>query len=145
MAEEGMAPDWLVNYNWVVDYDTTIVTQEEVDRVEGEFAKFFMTKTKTELFEESYKRGVILAPVNTAQDICESEHLKARNYWTEVEHDELDATLKYCGLLNNSMSMSPGKISRRAPLIGEHNIDIYEGEMGFSRGEICILVNAGII
>ncbi|MEJ2738614.1 MAG: CoA transferase [Dehalococcoidia bacterium] len=145
MAEEDMAPDWLVNYNWVVDYDTTIVTQDEVDRVEGEFAKFFMTKTKAELFDESYKRGVILAPVNTAKDICESEHLKARNYWTEVKHDELNATLTYCGLLNNSMSKTPGKISRRAPLIGEHNLDIYEGEMGYSREEVCILMNAGII
>lgn len=145
MAEEGMAPEWLINYNWVVDYDTTIVTQEEVSRVEGEFAKFFMTKTKAELFEQSFKRGVILAPANTAKDICESDHLKARNYWIEVYHDELNAALTYCGLLNNSMSKTPGKISRRAPLIGEHNIDIYEGEMGVSREETCILMNSGVI
>jgi len=145
MAEEGMAPDWLVNYNWVEDYDTSRVTQEEVDRVEQQFAKFFMTKTKAELFEQAFKRGIILAPVYTVEDICGSEHLRARNFWVKVKHDELKSTLLYCGLLNNGFSKTPGRIRRRAPLIGEHNLDIYEGELGFSREEICILKNAGVI
>lgn len=145
MAEEGMAPDWLVNYDWVVDYDTSCTTQEEVDRVELEFAKFIMTKTKAELFEQAFKRGIILAPVNTAKDICESEQLRARNFWINVEHNELDDTIPYCGLLNNGLSKTPGRIRQRAPLIGEHNMDIYEGELGFSREELCILKSAGVI
>lgn len=145
MAEEGMAPDWLVNYNWVVDYDTSTTTKEETDRVEQEFAQFFKSKTKAELFEQAYKRGVILVPVHTAEDICEAEHLKARHFWTEVEHDELNSQLLYCGLLNNGFSETPGRISRRPPLIGEHNLEIYEGELGFSRQELIILEQSGVI
>ena len=145
MAEEGMASDWLINYNWETDYDTSRLTQEESDRIDREFAAFFMTKTKAELFEQTFKRGIVLAPVYTAEDIYHSEHLKARNYWVEVEHDELDDKLVYCGSLNNTFSETPGRITRRAPLIGEHNLEIYEGELGFSREELIILTNAGVI
>jgi benzylsuccinate CoA-transferase BbsE subunit len=145
MAEEGMASDWLVNYDWVKDYDTSRLTQEEVDRIELEFRDFFSTKTKTELFEQALKRGIVLAPVYTAEDICKLEHLKACDYWVEVEHDELNNKLTYCGLFNNGFSETPGKIRRRAPLIGEHNLDIYEQELGFSREELSILKNSGVI
>lgn len=145
MVEEGMASDWLINYNWETDYDTSRLTQEESDRIDREFAVFFMTKTRAELFEQTFKRGIVLAPVYTAEDIYHSEHLKARNYWVEVEHDELDDKLVYCGSLNNTLSETPGRITRRAPLIGEHNLEIYEGELGFSREELIILTNAGVI
>lgn len=145
MLEEKMAPDWLVNYDWETDFDTSRVSQKEVDRVEREFYKFFMTKTKAELFEQSLKRKIILVPVNTIEDICQLEHLKFRNFWVDVEHDELNTKLPYCGFLHNSFSQSPTKIRRRAPLIGEHNLDIFEGELGFSRKELSVLKQSGVI
>jgi benzylsuccinate CoA-transferase BbsE subunit len=145
MLEENMAPDWMVNYDWENDFDTSRVSQEEVDRVEREFHKFLMTKTKAELFEQSLKRKIILVPVNTIEDLCQLEHLKVRNFWVDVEHDELNAKLPYCGFLHNNFSQSPGKIRRRAPLIGEHNLEIFEGELGFSREELSVLKQSGAI
>jgi benzylsuccinate CoA-transferase BbsE subunit len=145
MAEEGMASDWLVNYDWEKDYDTSRLTQEESDRIDQEFREFFMTKTKAELFEQALKRDIVLAPVYTAEDICELKHLKARDYWVEVEHDELNDKLIYCGFLKNTFSETPGRIKQRAPLIGEHNLEIYERELNFSREELGILKNSGVI
>jgi crotonobetainyl-CoA:carnitine CoA-transferase CaiB-like acyl-CoA transferase len=43
------------------------------------------------------------------------------------------------------MSKTSCGISRRAPLIGEHNQEIYEGELGFSKEEMLSLKQAGII
>lgn len=144
MAEEGMAPDWLINYDWLNNYDMSRITREEVDRVEQAFSKFFITKTKAELLEQAIKRNIQIVPVSTAEDTCNSEQWKARNLWVDVEHDELGCNLTYCGLFRR-FSETPGVIRRRAPLIGEHNLDVYEGELGYSREELGILKSSGVI
>jgi crotonobetainyl-CoA:carnitine CoA-transferase CaiB-like acyl-CoA transferase len=43
------------------------------------------------------------------------------------------------------MAETPWRISRRAPLIGEHNKEIYQEELGFSREEMLLLKEARII
>jgi benzylsuccinate CoA-transferase BbsE subunit len=144
MEEEGMAPDWLVNYDWLNNYDMSRITQEEIDRIDQALIEFFVTKTKAELLEQAIKRDMQIAPVCTPEDICNSEQWKARNLWVDVEHDELGCTLKYCGLFR-SFSETPGEVRRRAPLIGEHNLDVYEGELGYSREELGILRSSGVI
>ena len=144
MAEEEAAPDWLVNYDWLKNYDMSHITQEEIDRIDQEFIRFFMTKTKSVLLEQAIKRDIQIVPVSTPADISNSDQWKARNLWVEVEHDELDDTLTYCGLFR-SFSKTPGIIRRRAPLIGEHNLDIYEEELGYSREELGIMESSGVI
>jgi crotonobetainyl-CoA:carnitine CoA-transferase CaiB-like acyl-CoA transferase len=37
------------------------------------------------------------------------------------------------------------KIARRAPLIGEHNEEIYVKELGFSKDELVLLKEANVI
>jgi benzylsuccinate CoA-transferase BbsE subunit len=144
MAEEGVAPEWLINYDWLGNYDLSRITQQEIDRIDQEFIKFFMTKNKAELLEQAIKRDIQIVPVSTAEDIVNEEQWKVRNLWVDVEHDELDATITYPGLFR-SFNATPGIIKRRAPLIGEHNLDVYEKELGFNREELGVLKNAGII
>jgi benzylsuccinate CoA-transferase BbsE subunit len=144
MEEEGMAPDWLINYDWLNNYDMSRVTQEEIDRIDQTLIEFFMTKTKAELIEQAIKRDMQIAPVITPEDVCNSEQWQARNLWVDVEHDELGCTLKYCGLFKR-FSETPGEVRRRAPLIGEHNLDMYEGELGYTREELGILKSSGVI
>jgi crotonobetainyl-CoA:carnitine CoA-transferase CaiB-like acyl-CoA transferase len=43
------------------------------------------------------------------------------------------------------MTETPWKISRRAPLIGERNNEIYESELGLSGDEIRRLADDGVI
>ncbi len=144
MAEEGMAPDWLVNYDWVNDYDMSKITREEVDRVEQVFADFFMTKTKAELLDQAIKRNIQIVPVSTPEDVYNAEQWRVRDFWVDVDHDELNETLTYCGLFR-MFSETPGEIWRRAPLIGEHNLEIYQDEMGYSSEELDILKSSGAI
>jgi crotonobetainyl-CoA:carnitine CoA-transferase CaiB-like acyl-CoA transferase len=40
---------------------------------------------------------------------------------------------------------SPWRISRRAPLIGEHNAEIFCDELGLSRGELSVLAENSAI
>ena len=121
MDEEGMAADWFVEVNWVLDYDATTMGQDIADRVGLEVEKFTVTKTKAELYEEgAIKRRILLAPLSTTKDISEDSQLQFRDYWVNVWHSELGEALTYCGPFMK-LSGTPIEYRRRTPLMGEHN------------------------
>ena len=143
MDSEGMAPDYLKEINWdEMDYGS--IGQDIRDRFEKPVAEFFKTKTKAEIFQGSIKRGISLFPANTAKEIFEDSQLRSRDYWTEVQHPELDTHITYPGAFFKS-SETGWKIERRAPLIGEHNLEIYIDELGFSKEELILLKQQNII
>jgi len=144
MDEEGMAPEWLKNMNWVVDYDASKLTQDVATQVEQPFMEFFKTKPKSELYEEGLKRGIIVVPVSTVEDLAQDGQLAARDFWVTVEHPELGESLTYCGPFIKSSEASP-RVRHRAPLIGEHNEEIYRGELGLGSEELVILKQSGVI
>ncbi|MFC1988992.1 CaiB/BaiF CoA transferase family protein [Chloroflexota bacterium] len=127
MDSEGMAGDFLNGFDWDT-LDFTAANQEVVDRIEEPTRKFFMSHTKSELLEEAVKRDVSLYPVSTTKDIFESIQLAAREFWVDVEHPELDTSITYPGPFAKSSGVPP-RISRRAPLIGEHNLEIYDRDL----------------
>ena len=45
-----------------------------------------MERTKKEIVEACQKAHVLSAPVNTAEDLLEEEHLEERGFWAEVDH-----------------------------------------------------------
>jgi crotonobetainyl-CoA:carnitine CoA-transferase CaiB-like acyl-CoA transferase len=143
IVEEGMADDWFKNFDWAgfSHYNTT---QAIMDRMEEQTINFFMTKTKAELMAGAIERRIMLYPLSTTADLLESPQLAARHFWQDVEHPELGASIKYPGTWAVNSETTP-RISRRAPLIGEHNREIYEDELGISRGELQKLAQAGVI
>jgi crotonobetainyl-CoA:carnitine CoA-transferase CaiB-like acyl-CoA transferase len=139
---DGMAQE-LKDYPWQT-IDAATISQEELDRIIEPIRTFLETKTKAELFDEALERGILLAPITTMKDVVESPQLAAREFWQEVEHPELGETITYPGY-PIKISESFDRIQRRAPLIGEHNQDIYEGELGYSRGQMVLLKTHGVI
>jgi len=144
MKEDGMAPDWLVDYDWEHNFDTVHLTQEEVDRVEAPFIEWLKTKTKDELWSQAIGRGLLIAPLTDMKDLAEDEHLKERNYWAELEHPELNDVLTYPVNLA-TMSETPGRLLRRAPLIGEHNEEVYLKDLGIPKEKFIMLKEIGVI
>lgn len=134
MAEEDLAPDWLKQKNWDA-FNVATSTQEEIDALEGPFAAFLQRRTKAEFADESVKRGILGYPVNNARDIREDPQLIARDFWQTVEHPELGRALSYPGLFSKFSQLKPA-VPRRAPLIGEHNLNVYVSELGLSPGEL---------
>jgi len=143
MEEEGIAPDHLKEFDWTA-FDMAKQTQEMQDQIEQPIARFFMEHTKAELYDGALKRGIMLCPVSTARDIIENAQLRARNFWVKVEHPELETTITYPGAFIK-MTETPCAVKYRAPHVGEHNLEIYEGELGLSRRDIVILKQAGVI
>jgi len=143
MESEGITNDFLKEFDWNrPDFDS--ISQEEMDRIDEPTARFFMAHTKAELLEGAVKHRVMLYPVTTTADMLEDVQLAARGFWQEVEHPELGAIITYPGAFACTSEIPP-RISCRAPLIGEHNEEIYEKELGISREKLVILKQTGVI
>ncbi|MBI4296388.1 MAG: hypothetical protein HY667_04650, partial [Chloroflexi bacterium] len=64
-------------------------------------------------------------------------------FWKQIAHPELNASLTYPGLFVRS-SIMECSIRHRAPLIGEHNYEVY-AEIGLSKEQVLSLNQAGVI
>jgi benzylsuccinate CoA-transferase BbsE subunit len=143
LQEEGLATELLEGVDWA-DFDMSKQTQEMQDQMEAPIAELFSRHTKAELYNEALKRRIMLCPVSTARDIFENAQLQARNFWVEVEHTEIPARISYPGPFAK-LSETPLAIARKAPLPGEHNLEIYEKELALCQRDLRFLRQSGII
>jgi benzylsuccinate CoA-transferase BbsE subunit len=143
MRSENMADQKLVQLDWA-KFEWDSASSEDIKHLTESYRKFFKSKTRAEILEEARKRRIMIQPVCTIKDVREHPQIEAREGWQKVEHSELGMNITYPGGFGK-MSHTACKIWRRAPLIGEHNLEIYHAEMGFSEEELTSLRQAGII
>ncbi|MBN1615603.1 MAG: CoA transferase, partial [Deltaproteobacteria bacterium] len=102
-------------------------------------------KTKKQIFEETASRRIMICPAQNAKDLLESPQLEALKFFVDVEHPELGMTVKYPGAYCYEIAGAPWRISRRPPLIGEHNDEIYVKELGLTKAQLALLKGQGAI
>jgi len=141
--QEGMALE-LKDYDWE-NVDGSTITQEEINETHAIIDKFFLTKTKAELLEAAVEKEILLIPINTVLDLAESPQFDKRNFWNEVDHPELDDRIMYPGWPVKWPELPAYRPQCRAPLKGEHNLDIYEKELGLSKDQLVMLKTQGVI
>ncbi len=100
-------------------------------------------RTKDELFEIFRRANIASAPVNSPEDILNNPHLKAREYFTEIDHPET-GKVTYPGTPIHMME-TPSKARYPAPLLGQHNKEIYCDRLGYTREDLVKLRESGII
>ncbi len=117
-AEAGMEFD-AIWYSWLADH------------------------TKQELFDIFLKAKIASAPVNSPGDVLRNPHLKARGYFAEVDHPET-GRVTYPGA---PFKMTEGgwQVRRPAPLLGQHNEEIYCEVLGYTREDLVKLRESGVI
>ncbi|HLI80894.1 MAG TPA: CoA transferase [Candidatus Binataceae bacterium] len=123
---------------------TGVEPMSEYARVRGILESFTAAHTKDELMRLALEKGFLFAPVTTIEEVAESPQLRARDYFQDLEHPELGRSFRYPGPFVK-FSESPIRYRRRPPLIGEHNREIYCGEMGMSDRELSQLQAGGVI
>ncbi|UCG66833.1 MAG: CoA transferase [Deltaproteobacteria bacterium] len=142
MDEKGVATDWLRAQEWE-KFDPAPATQDDFNQIMEPVSRFLRGLTKREYLDEAVKRRIMGYPVSTAKDIMENPQLAAREVWQEIEHPELNDAITYPGPWVKLSKSSLG-IRRRAPLIGEHNEEIYK-ELGLPRQDLLALKQAHVI
>ncbi|MFC1942410.1 CaiB/BaiF CoA transferase family protein [Chloroflexota bacterium] len=143
MEAEQMCPGWLKGFDWS-QLDVGVVAQEFFDNLSGALVPFLLNKTKAELSDWAVKNELFLAPVNDAGDLLENPQLRSRNFWVQLPHPELDDVITYPGPFAR-LSEAPIVYRRRAPLIGEHNQEIYGGELRIPPEKLSMLKQGGVI
>ena len=103
-----------------------------------------MTKTEAECLERAVRDAILMMPINDVSDVVESPQFAFRGFFREIEHSELGGTVTYPGFPVIMSEMQPG-IQRRAPLLGEHNDEVYRQELGIPGGRLAALKREGVI
>ncbi len=124
--------------------DPAVVAGSTSHIIDGVLADFIASLPAEEVYHAGQARGFTWGAVRAPEDLLDDPHLHDRNFWKMVEHPELGRSFIYPGeaaLYNGS----PWEISRRAPLVGEHNVSIYRDEFGLADGALTILRESGVI
>ena len=72
--------------------------------------------------------GVSAYPVQNCMDIHQDENLEAFDFWHWLEHKEMGPS-PYEGL-QHRMSRTPGELRGAAPILGQHNEEVFRGMLG---------------
>lgn len=103
---------------------------------------WLLEHTKKECTEAGQAVGELCGPVNNTEDLFKDPHWRARGYWEEVNHP-VAGRLTYPGAPAKMLG-SPWQIRRPAPLLGQHNEEVY-GALGYSRDDLVELRDSGVI
>ena len=113
---------------------------ESLEPLIEEWAKNY---TKTEIFEAAKAKGVPIAPLNSIAELFENRQLAERAFFVNVEHPEA-GKLTYPGIPYKSPGV-PWSIRKPAPLLGQHNEDIYHNQLGYTEKDLLEMQEAEII
>lgn len=116
---------------------------QRADEINGWITEWLMVHTKDEIFRKGQALSCPISPVHSAEDLVVSEQLAARDFFEENEHPVMGRvkfpTTPY------RFSESPWRLERSAPLLGQHNEEIYCSRLGFSKEELLKLKGRGVI
>jgi CoA:oxalate CoA-transferase len=99
--------------------------------------------TMAEIDRLGIQYDVPLAPVRTVKELVADEQLAYRNFFVEIDHPAA-GRFKYPGA-PYQLSTAPWGIRRPAPLLGQHNDEVYQQILGYRRQDLVGLKQAGII
>jgi crotonobetainyl-CoA:carnitine CoA-transferase CaiB-like acyl-CoA transferase len=125
------------------EFEKMSYRRQHPDIVVGAIAEFCSCHTKEELYEEGQKRRIAVTPINTAGEFINSEQVKERELFVEMEHPVIGKYAQFGPVPR--FSESAGAITRPAPLMGQHNKEIYCGELGMSNDDLVALRASGVI
>jgi crotonobetainyl-CoA:carnitine CoA-transferase CaiB-like acyl-CoA transferase len=104
----------------------------------------FTTKfTQIELWEAGFREGVPIAPIYDIPTFVNSADATARKFFIEVDHP-VAGKGKYPGS-PYKWTETPPSVRRAAPCLGEHNEEIYCGELNFTKDDLMALRYAGVL
>jgi len=113
------------------------------DIIDAYVTEFTMAHDKLEIAEICQAKGVPCAPVNTPADLYQDAHIRQRGTFVEVEHPSV-GRFQFVRPVP-VFSQTACRIRRPAPLLGQHNLEVYCQELGLPERELIELKADGAI
>ncbi|MFT6581744.1 MAG: crotonobetainyl-CoA:carnitine CoA-transferase CaiB-like acyl-CoA transferase [Alphaproteobacteria bacterium] len=141
--------EWIDGYGMAEDladakYATAQGFTEYAAHIDVVIEKFAAVITRDELVHGGQARQFNWGAVCSPDELIDDGHMADRGFWVTVDHPELGRQFTYPGsaAIHNG---SPWRISRRAPMVGEHNGEVFSGELGIDKDELACLAEAGVL
>ena len=116
--------------------------RENADALDAILIPWLETRTQEELYHGAQELRIPFGKVMDAGQILDHPHLRSRKYFVDIEHPAT-GRITYPGAPFRFGDI-PYRVDR-APLLGEHNREIYCGRLGYSREELVQLRQLGAI
>ena len=113
---------------------------EELDQIVLDAIK---DRSKWDLFPKAANARILFGLVQTPGELAECPQLESRDFYREVDHPVM-GKVKVPAVMFN-FSLTPYKLQMPAPTLGQHNAEIFGGELGYTPGDLVALRAAGII
>jgi len=130
------ASDWLEDRRFASNADR----MKHLDALVALMNARIKNRKVDELIKALEAEGVPCGRINSIADVAADPQALAREMVVELDHPRAGRT-RALGL-PLKLSRTPGKVSRPAPLLGQHTREVLE-EFGFSHAEIHTLVESG--
>ncbi|MCX6024250.1 MAG: CoA transferase, partial [Chloroflexi bacterium] len=113
------------------------------DDFEALFIPWCLDRTRQEIFDVCQAARVMLAPINTVDELMRDPQMVAREFFQKVRHPTAGEVTLPGPLFH--MAETPWRIVRPAPLLGEHNRDVYCDLLGYAPEDLPRWAAQGII
>jgi len=130
------APEWLADARFASNTERMKNLPALVELMDAKIRQFKLKDLLAALEAE----GVPCGPINSIGEMAADPQTVAREMVVELEHPRAGRT-RALGL-PVKLSRTPGKVSRPAPVLGQHTREVL-AEFGFSASEIDALVSSG--
>jgi CoA:oxalate CoA-transferase len=130
----------LVNSPLCSNQKERVKYREQIDTLVTEWTK---KRSTEEIVNQLKNIDVPCVKVPTFDEVCNDPQLLSREMIIEVEQT-VSGKVKTPGSLFK-LSKTPGDVKFPAPFLGEHNMEVYSGMLGYTEQEIMQLTNDGIV
>ncbi|MBV8452606.1 MAG: CoA transferase [Deltaproteobacteria bacterium] len=133
------------NPEWAADelFKDRLSRAQNMDALKALMTEWLAGWKVQDLYRAAQEHRIPFAPINTMRSLYESEHLRQRNFFVEVDQGGV-GKLRLPGM-PSQYGNSHWAIRRPAPRLGEHNEQIFCGELGLTTERLAALHQAGII
>ena len=133
-------PEFLKDAKW---YTATAQADPHLrEEFEVYFLSWLMQHSSQEVMELAQNSRAPITAVKNVAEVANGPHFKAKDFFIELEHPIVGA-LKYPGA-PFLMQETPFEVTRPAPLLGQHNKELYS-ELGYSGEELVHFAEWGVI
>jgi len=115
---------------------------ENISYVYGWLAEVFLTRASGEWIDLLDAADVPVMAMHTFETVLRDPHLADVEFFRTVEHPSEGATLAMANPVQ--MSATPVEITRFAPMLGEHTVEVLQ-ELGVPQDRISNLLDRGVI
>ncbi len=117
--------------------------REHLDEAAALFSPQLMEWDRLELFHSGVEWRIPFGLVQTTEEILDSPQHKARKYFEEVDHPVMGKVTMPGAPFK--MMETPWQLKNPAPLLGEHNEEVYCQRLGYTKDDLVRLREQGVI